>query len=344
MQKTEFSIIIPVYNVAPYLRECLDSVLAQTFVDWEAICVDDGSTDGSDTILNEYAAKDGRFKVFHCPNAGVSAARNFGLDHIVGRYVGFVDADDKIQSEWLAEAAQVISESSPDLVRMNAFFWHEDGSLTPDSLSLGLRDIKGRGEIVEWAWTYLLSRGWSWLFFINAKLLAGLRFDPNLKIREDTIFVLRLMARADSFIQSPYAGYCYRWHGGSAYNGHRTILESAKFPAAIISAWREAKVIAPILSGAEYRRLVSRIILNGFVEWMQRCDRREWEHDEEFKLAFNSAFKEKFLELNCANGRWKFPLFVFMATQWLGMFYTVQRIFEKLSKLKKVLAQSFADN
>ena len=60
-----FSIIIPVYNVAPYLRECLDSVLAQTFADWEAICVDDGSTDGSGAILDEYAAKDARFRIVH---------------------------------------------------------------------------------------------------------------------------------------------------------------------------------------------------------------------------------------------------------------------------------------
>ena len=66
----KFSIIIPVYNVAPYLRECFDSVLAQTFTNWEAICVDDGSTDGSGEILDEYAARDGRFRVIHQKNAG----------------------------------------------------------------------------------------------------------------------------------------------------------------------------------------------------------------------------------------------------------------------------------
>ena len=75
-----FSIIIPVYNVAPYLRECLDSVLAQTFTDWEVICVDDGSTDGSGEILEEYAVKDKRFKVVHQENQGVVAARVNGFN------------------------------------------------------------------------------------------------------------------------------------------------------------------------------------------------------------------------------------------------------------------------
>ncbi len=91
-----FSIIIPVYNVAPYLRECLDSVLAQTFGDWEAICVDDGSTDGSGVILDEYAAKDGRYRVFHQKNQGVSSARNKALSIVSGKWVLFLDADDII--------------------------------------------------------------------------------------------------------------------------------------------------------------------------------------------------------------------------------------------------------
>ena len=96
-----FSIIIPVYNVAPYLRECLDSVWAQTFTDWEAICVDDGSTDGSGTIIDEYAARDKRFKVIHQKNAGVSAARNVGLDNANGEWFLFLDGDDALRFDAL---------------------------------------------------------------------------------------------------------------------------------------------------------------------------------------------------------------------------------------------------
>ena len=110
-----FSIIIPVYNVAPYLRECLDSVLAQTFTDWEAICVDDGSTDGSDTILDEYAAKDSRLRVIHQPNAGVSAARNKALDVARGAWLCFLDADDLLQEDFLVRLLDVAQNSNTDL-------------------------------------------------------------------------------------------------------------------------------------------------------------------------------------------------------------------------------------
>lgn len=109
----KFSVIVPVYNVAPYLRECLDSVLEQTFTDWETICVDDGSTDESGAILEEYAAKDKRFKVVRKTNAGVSSARNAGLLASTGEWVLFVDGDDLWHSGTLAVCAQLIEEN-PD--------------------------------------------------------------------------------------------------------------------------------------------------------------------------------------------------------------------------------------
>ena len=102
-----FSIIIPVYNVAQCLRECLDSVLAQTFADSEAICVDDGSTDGSATILDEYASKDARIKIIHQANSGVSVARNRGLTTATGEWVSFVDSDDVVTGDYLESFASL---------------------------------------------------------------------------------------------------------------------------------------------------------------------------------------------------------------------------------------------
>lgn len=91
-----FSFIIPVYNVEPYLRDCLDSVLAQTCSDWEAICINDGSTDDSLSILQAYAARDKRICIINQPNGGLSAARNNGISNAKGEYIFFLDSDDWI--------------------------------------------------------------------------------------------------------------------------------------------------------------------------------------------------------------------------------------------------------
>ena len=104
-----FSIVIPVYNVAPYLRECLDSLLAQTCADWESVCVDDGSTDSSGAILDEYAAKDSRFVVVHQENRGVSAARNKGLYIAKGEWLVFLDGDDALAANLAGECKTQIS-------------------------------------------------------------------------------------------------------------------------------------------------------------------------------------------------------------------------------------------
>lgn len=97
----KLSVVIPVYNVEPYLRECLDSVLSQSYADWEAVCVNDGSTDGSATILEEYAAKDQRIQVITRSNGGLSAARNTGMNAAQGEYILFLDSDDWLESNAL---------------------------------------------------------------------------------------------------------------------------------------------------------------------------------------------------------------------------------------------------
>ena len=90
----KISIIVPVYKAEPYLHRCIDSILAQTFTDWELLLIDDGSPDSSGEICDEYASRDSRIQVFHKENGGVSSARNMGLDSMRGEYVTFVDADD----------------------------------------------------------------------------------------------------------------------------------------------------------------------------------------------------------------------------------------------------------
>lgn len=110
------SIIIPVYNVEKYLRRCLDSVLNQTFTDWEAICVNDGSPDNSAAILDEYAARDARFKIVTKENGGLSDARNAGMKIATGEYVLYLDSDDFIHPQTMEIAHHLAVRDGSDIV------------------------------------------------------------------------------------------------------------------------------------------------------------------------------------------------------------------------------------
>lgn len=110
------SVILPVHNVERYLSHCLDSLLAQTFSDWEAICVDDGSTDGTPEVLDRYAAADPRIRAFHRSNAGVSAVRNFAITQAAGEYVFFLDSDDFVHPQLMELCLYLIRRDGSDLV------------------------------------------------------------------------------------------------------------------------------------------------------------------------------------------------------------------------------------
>ena len=122
------SVIIPVYNVEDFLCKCVDSVLAQTFKDIEIILVDDGSTDKSGEICDEYAEKDDRIKVIHKENGGLSSARNAGLDIAKGEYIGFVDSDDYISYEMYEKLLCAAKRYSADLVICNIKCFSESES------------------------------------------------------------------------------------------------------------------------------------------------------------------------------------------------------------------------
>lgn len=117
----QVSIIIPIYNTEKYLHKCLDSIIAQTFADWECILVDDGSTDNSPQICDAYTQKDSRFYVIHKTNGGVSSARNAGLNHAKGKFIAFADSDDWVEETWLQEFIENIE--GVDLVMQHSV-WH----------------------------------------------------------------------------------------------------------------------------------------------------------------------------------------------------------------------------
>lgn len=128
----KFSVIIPIYKVEKYLRECVDSVLNQTFEDFEIILVDDGSPDLCPQICDEYAEKDSRVKVIHKSNGGQSDARNFGTEAATGEYICYVDSDDYLIDNRVLERLAEKTISNPDIVHYKSVHWFEsDGHIAP---------------------------------------------------------------------------------------------------------------------------------------------------------------------------------------------------------------------
>lgn len=112
----KISIIIPVYNKSKYIKDCFESVINQKYTDFEVIVVDDGSTDNSSVICDEYAQRDKRFYVFHTPNYGVSHARNYGMKQASGDYITFIDVDDTVSEEYLKHLIDAEERSNADLI------------------------------------------------------------------------------------------------------------------------------------------------------------------------------------------------------------------------------------
>ena len=124
----EISVIVPVYKVEKYLPQCIDSILAQTFTDFELLLVDDGSPDRCGEICEEYAGKDTRIRVFHQANAGLSCARNTGLMNACGRYVTFIDSDDYIDLDSCERLLKATEQQKVDIVVGSAIMEKSDGS------------------------------------------------------------------------------------------------------------------------------------------------------------------------------------------------------------------------
>ena len=234
-----FSIIIPVYNVAPYLRECLDSVLAQTFADWEALCVDDGATDGSGAILDKYAEKDTRFHIIHQSNAGVSAARNAALDVATGEWLCFLDADDKVESHWLNDIAEG-AEKHPevDWIRTSYRDWFEGKDPKPfPPGSPHVREEKEYSNPTVVVWNQMASAGFIVLNIFRRETVGSLRFDTSIWFAEDACFSADYMHRSKMLLTIPNDSYRYRLRTNSATHVLKSFGDTAIALGNILQRW-----------------------------------------------------------------------------------------------------------
>ena len=220
MESTRISVIVPVFNAEPYLPACLDSVLGQTHRALEIILINDGSTDGSGAVCDEYAARDSRVTVIHQENTGPSAARNRGLDIAAGDWVTFVDSDDYLDADLCAYLLSAAEENGADLVQC--------GSVAEDPRG-GSRVVCPRSNIVlrngadgfePEHWRDLANSNWGKLY--RRAVLGDIRFDPLCRVGEDLQFNLRFLMRADGVVLGCEARYHYVLTAGSLFRGAPT--------------------------------------------------------------------------------------------------------------------------
>lgn len=206
------SVIVPVYNTETYIAECIESVIAQTFTDWELILVNDGSTDRSGAICDEYATRDPRIRIIHQPNAGVSAARNTGLDSAKGEWITFLDADDYASELLLQNLYQHANVHNADFVSCDFNFFFPDKHLEEnirynwDSQNASLTDY-----IITERWTCI----WGCLFKREIVCNHNLMFPIGVRFCEDIFFIIRLIYFSEKRSHVNIPLYTYRQHNSS---------------------------------------------------------------------------------------------------------------------------------
>lgn len=202
----ELSIIVPIYKVEKYLPKCIESILNQSFIDFELILVDDGSPDYCGLICDEYAGKDSRVKVIHQNNQGVSAARNAALDVAEGRYLGFVDADDWIEKDMYQTMLQTAFASRADVVICGIQYFTENGILIREDLK-GCKCFSQKELLINlYGKPNPMGGGCVNKVFLRSKI-ENVRFNPNLSMAEDWVYLFECFKQCDSGYQIPAAFY-----------------------------------------------------------------------------------------------------------------------------------------
>ena len=213
------SVIIPVYNAENYIGKCLDSILSQSYGEWEIVAIDDGSTDGSPSILDDYAARmPTRFKVVHRKNGGAASARNEGIDVASMKYITFVDNDDWIDGDYLATLIDAAETNEADIVF--------SGYRRPDSRGLSRFQVAPQPNS-DWG-AYVVGAAWAKLYRRDFVVRNKLLFKP-FNIGEDHAFTLLATSLTDKRTVLPYIGYNWRYNEASVSNTLQKSSEGLQF-------------------------------------------------------------------------------------------------------------------
>lgn len=221
----KISVIVPVYKVENYLHRCVDSILAQTFTDFELILVNDGSPDNCGRICDEYAIKDSRIKVIHKENGGVSSARNLGLDNAKGKWITFCDADDYVTPDWLMAYSDAMIENT-ELAIQGFHIIDCDKNIIKHLPSQKGDTIEAKQKLI----VSLMCQGvfgYLWIKLFRRQLVEqnNIRFDTQSAFREDEQFFSKYLEHTTTFSCIDKENYFYilptadkKYNGDSFYS------------------------------------------------------------------------------------------------------------------------------
>ena len=226
------SIIVRVYNVEPYLRQCLDSIVSQTYDNLQIIVVDDGSTDGCGMICDEYAAQDKRVEVFHLPNGGQATARNYAVEKSRGQWVGFVDGDDWIAPDMLEKMLMAVTQEDADMAVCGVIYAYRDGTNElPITTEYKVLDSKEAAMDVCFGGNQLRENIWNKL--VKKSCIPEL-YAPKWQSYQDMLFLTEFLLKTNRIVLLDSNLYYYRQQMSSvvhsvsmrnASNRWRTVCE-----------------------------------------------------------------------------------------------------------------------
>lgn len=304
------SVIVPVYNVEKYLPRCIDSILSQTFTDFEMILVDDSSPDNCGAICEEYAEKDSRIWVIHKSNGGVSSARNAGLDVCKGKYVTFIDSDDYIGTDWLESLYRELKENEADVVSADITFVSDNGETLGTTHYKKLNyHLTNEEESIGFLLNAILGGQLGWAVctrLFKAEIIRNhqIRFCETCEnYTEDLCFTLEYTLYVKKAVTCESFGYYYVQHSGSMMDRsseivrfHATNEVSRQFGKRFFSVFHSAyarsvfRVIHHRILYPEYMKMVKLKRENTWMQEVQKIRHKRWFYRNTLAVPF-SYFK-----------------------------------------------------
>lgn len=301
-----FTLIIPIYNTEEYIKDCLDSIKNQTFKDFEVLMMNDGSTDRSLEIIEEYAKTDERFKVVSNPNSGISITRNKGIRMANNPYVVFVDSDDTLNNELLDKLNDEIKENNPDLIRYGVDVIGESDDRRYRFNIDSIRNISGEDAIRDWSLsgvTYALP----WVYAIKKDVFIDndLFFTPG-RIHEDYLLMPFLIANSKKVSVIDYVGYNYLLRQGSISLSNsfekveRNLLHFVMCYTDIVANIDKMNLsdeTALIFLNDQHRRLMKEMAKSDYdvrVSALSKIDENTFTHDEKMLIKDKNFNKKSF--------------------------------------------------